>query len=161
MTEENRFAVGTMVLAGRDHVVLIRGLERLLAVTFLDYAAQVKPPSAFDDEVPDTKVSSHELKLARTLVEESTPDKFDFAAYKDDYSTKVSELVDAKISGKKIVAHGKGEEPHITNLMDALQRGDGHVNGTTAEHVNGNGKSHGTRTKTKPGGARRIQRTKK
>jgi DNA end-binding protein Ku len=140
MAEENRYAVATMVLAGRDHVVLIRPLDRILAVTFLDYAAQVKTPAAFDEEIPDAKVSSQELKLARTLVQESTPEKFDFAAYKDDYTEKVTELVEAKTSGKKIVAARHGEEPHITNLMDALRRSlqamkrRGHENG---HHSNG------------------------
>ncbi|HYV39644.1 MAG TPA: Ku protein [Gemmataceae bacterium] len=122
MADEKRFALATMVFAGRDHQVLIRPLDRLLAVTVLSYAAQVKTPSSFDDEIPRATVSSQELKLARTLVDESTADHFDFSTYEDEYTGKVTKLIEAKASGKKLVTARKNEEPHVINLMDALRR---------------------------------------
>jgi len=122
MADENRFALATMVFAGHDHLVLIRPLDRLLAVTVLSYAAQVKAPSAFDDEIPRAAVSTQELKLARTLVEESTADKFDFASYEDEYTARVTKLIEAKAAGKKLVGSRKSEEQPVTNLMDALRR---------------------------------------
>ena len=67
MAEEERYAVGTMVMAGRDHVVVIRPLGRLLAATVLSFANQIKSPKVFEEEVPEEKVESEEVKLARTL----------------------------------------------------------------------------------------------
>src|SRR5438477_1173545 len=79
MSETKRYAVGTMIFTGREHVVLVRPAEKLLAVTFLSFHNQVKLPAAFADEAPDEKVSGQELKLARTLVEASTSGDFDYA----------------------------------------------------------------------------------
>jgi DNA end-binding protein Ku len=122
MAAENRYAVATMVFAGREHVVLVRPVGGLLVVTVLSYDAQMKKPATFQDEVPDVQVSAEEVKLARTLIEASTAEDFDFAKYRDEYTSQVKELIEAKAAGKKIVAGRTEEEPAVINLMDALRQ---------------------------------------
>ncbi len=122
MAEENRYAVATMVFAGRDHVVAVRPIGQLLAVTILSYDAQMKKPADFEGEIPDIKVSADEVKLARTLVETSTEADFDFAKYHDEYANKVRKLIEAKSTGKKIVSPELERAPAVINLMDALKR---------------------------------------
>ena len=122
MADENRYAVATMILAGREQVVLVRAVGRVLAITVLSYEAQLKKPAAFEDEVPDTPVSAEEVKLARTLVEGSTAEDFDFARYQDEYTGKLTQLIERKAAGKKVVAVRKEEEPAVINLMDALRQ---------------------------------------
>jgi DNA end-binding protein Ku len=122
MSEENRQGVGTMLLAGRENIVLLRPIDGLLFITLLSYEEQMKKPSAFKDEVPDVKLSADEVRLAKTLVEETTSEEFDFGRYKDEYTGKVAEMIEAKAKGKKIVAPPAHDEPVIVNLMDALKK---------------------------------------
>ncbi|MFL5328476.1 MAG: Ku protein [Gemmataceae bacterium] len=121
MAEERRYAVGTMIMSGREQVVLVRSVDRLLAVTVLSYEAQLKKPAAFEDELSDVDVANEELKLARSLVETSTPDHFDFASYQDEYTGRVQDLLEAKAAGKTVPVAAPEEEPAIINLMDALR----------------------------------------
>lgn len=122
MAAENRQAIGTMVLSGREQVVLIRPLEELLAFTLLSYAEQFKKPSTFADEVPDVRGTEEEVRLAKTLVEASTAKEFDFDRYRDKYTDEVTKLIEAKAAGKKLVAAPRGEAPPVINLMDALRQ---------------------------------------
>jgi DNA end-binding protein Ku len=122
MADEDRYAVATMVFAGREQIVVIRPMRRLLTATVLSFADQIKSPKAFEEEVPDEKVDAQEVKLARTLIEASTDEKFDFDKYQDEYSTKVMKLIERRSAGKHVAAARADEEPAIINLMDALKQ---------------------------------------
>ena len=121
MADDGRYAMATMVLSGRAQVVLIRPVEKLLAVTVLSYETQLKKPADFADEVPDVAAGAAEVKLAKTLVEASTADEFDFGKYQDQYTENVRKLIESKTAGKKIVSGRDDGEPAIINLMDALR----------------------------------------
>src|SRR5205823_3711603 len=108
----------TMVMAGRGNVVLVRPTGRMLTATVLSYADQVKSAKAFEDEVPDQKVEAAEVKLARTLIEASTDEKFDIEKYTDEYATSVMKLIERRSAGKVSAAARTEEEPAIINLMD-------------------------------------------
>src|SRR5438874_4876826 len=152
MAEENRYAVATMILAGREHVVLVRAVGRVLAVTVLSFEAQLKKPKVVEDEIPEVDVSGEEVKLARTLVEGSTAEDFDFAKYQDEYTGRVTQLIERKAAGKKVVAVRKHEEPAVINLMDALRQSL-----QASKHAKGrgghgrNGKAHKLTAKRKTG----------
>jgi DNA end-binding protein Ku len=121
MADDGRYAVATMVLSGRAQVVLIRPVGRLLAVTVLSYDTQLKKPAEFEGEVPEVAAGSAEVKLARTLIETSTAEDFDFGKYQDEYTGHVRELIESKAAKHKVVAERDGEEAPIVNLMDALR----------------------------------------
>jgi DNA end-binding protein Ku len=122
MADEQRYAIATMVFSGREQIVVVRPMGRLLTATVLSFADQIKSPKAFEEEVPDEKVEAQEVKLARTLIEASTDAKFDFDKYQDEYSTKVMKLIERRSAGKHVVAARADEEPAIINLMDALKQ---------------------------------------
>jgi DNA end-binding protein Ku len=121
MIEEKRHAVAQIVLHGREQTVLLRPLEKLLGMSLLNYDHQVTKPSAFEEEAPEVEISAQELKLAKTLIDMSTAKAFDFAAYKDVYTEKLTKLIEAKIAGEEIVAPPVHEHAQIINLMDALK----------------------------------------
>ena len=121
MIDEGRHAIAQVVLHGREQTVLLRPMDRLLAMTVLNYEPEVTKPSAFEEEVPQAELSPEELKLAKTLISMSTPKKFDFSAYKDVYTEKLTQLIEAKVAGKEIVAPPAEEHAQIINLMDALK----------------------------------------
>jgi len=122
MEQENRYGIAQVVFAGRGQVVAVRPAGRLLAMSMLSYADQVKKPAAFEDDLPRRDVPAQELKLARTLIEASTTQDFDFERYKDAYTTQLVKLLEAKAKGKKIVAARSQEAPAVINLMDALRQ---------------------------------------
>src|SRR5262245_38089849 len=122
MAYDGRYAVATMVLSGRAQVVLIRPVGKLLAVTVLSYDTQLKKPAEFESEVKDVHAGAAEVKLAKSLVESSTADEFDFGKYQDDYTEHVRDLIESRAKGRKIVAERDEEEPAIINLMDALKQ---------------------------------------
>jgi DNA end-binding protein Ku len=121
MVEENRYAIAQMVLHGRDQLVLLRPMDGLLAMSVLNYDHQVTKPAAFEDQAPKVELADEERELADTLVAGSTAKQFDFSTYKDRYTEKLTELIDAKVAGKEIVAPPPREEARVINLMDALR----------------------------------------
>ena len=63
MAEDGRYAVATMVLSGRAQTVLIRPIDKLLAITVLSYDTQLKKPADFESEVPDVPTGAAEVKF--------------------------------------------------------------------------------------------------
>jgi DNA end-binding protein Ku len=121
MSELKRNAVAKVVMHGKVQVVMIRPMDGLLNMAILNYDNQVTKPAAFEEEVTKPKIEEAELKLAKTLIEASAPKKFDFSQYKDDYTEKLTELINKKVAGEEIVAPPVHEEGQIINLMDALK----------------------------------------
>jgi DNA end-binding protein Ku len=125
MARAGRWGVGTMLLSGREHAVVVRPLGRLLAAGLLHFHDEVKQPGPFEAEVPEAEVSAEELRLAQALLDASTAPEFDFSAYKDQYAGKVMKLIESRAGARrrKGSAARKGEEPPaIINLMDALRQ---------------------------------------
>jgi len=122
MGELKRLAVGQVVMHSREQLVLLRPQQGFLVMSPLNYAAQISSPASFEDEMAKTPVSPDELKLAKMLIEASSKDKADFSGYKDVYTQKLSQLIEAKVSGKELVAAPAQEPIQIINLMDALRQ---------------------------------------
>jgi len=122
MASKKRLGIAEVVMSGREHLAVVRSLDGVLALSLLTYAQQLRRPEDFEGETPRAKITSEERKLAETLIDASTREKFDLARYQDDYESKLHKLVNAKIKGKKIVAPPSREAPKVINLMDALRK---------------------------------------
>jgi DNA end-binding protein Ku len=122
MEEEGLHAVGKVVMSGREQVVVVRPYQRLLVMTMLSYENQIKKPSAFVDELTDAAVSEEELKLTKKLVAATLLEDFDLSRYKDMYTERLTELIEAKVAGREVVAPPAAEEPQVVDLMDALKQ---------------------------------------
>ena len=122
MQAEGRYALGQAATSGRDELVVVRPLDGVLAVSFLQFASQIKQPSAVLESPLDVPVTGDELRLARTLVQQVSTDDAGLEKYHDTYTEKFMELIEAKIAGREIVAEQEEEEPPIVNLMDALRK---------------------------------------
>jgi DNA end-binding protein Ku len=121
MKEDKRYGIAQVVLHGREHVVLLRPLGNLLAMSVLNYESRVTKPSAFEAEVPKAEPSAEEVNLTRELIKASTARKFDLAKYQDEYTDKLRKLIEAKVAGQEIVAQPVQEHAQVINLMDALK----------------------------------------
>jgi DNA end-binding protein Ku len=132
MDREGRCGVGQVAFSGKDQIVLIRPYEGILHMAMLNYESEIRPPASVVHSLRRPSGIARHVRLAQTLIEEWSDDKFDFSRYTDPHREKVEELIKAKIRGRKIVEPDEEEEaPRILNLMDALKKSVG------AHHSNG------------------------
>jgi DNA end-binding protein Ku len=137
MQREDRYGVGQVVFSGKDQIVLIRPLDGILHMAMLNYEAEIRPPTSVVHSLKKPSGIARNVRLAQTLIEEWSEDKFDFAKYTDPHREKVNDLINAKIRGKKIVQPEEDEAPRILNLMDALKKSvrSHHTNGKPAKRT--------------------------
>jgi len=147
MAGQSLDAVAKVILSNREQIVLVRPHEKLLVMSVLEYAAQLKAPESFEDEIAKSSVSKQELNLAKRLVADMQRDDFDLAEYKDLYTERMTELVQAKVEGKEVVAPPEEEEPAVINLMDALKRSVAQVKKPKGKTSRPAPKAAGSRTK--------------
>jgi DNA end-binding protein Ku len=121
---QNRVAFAQLVISGHEQIVLLRPVDNLIVMTFLNYASEIKPPAEFTDEVPGVEVSQKELDLAKTLTTALAMEDFDLSQYRDNYADNLRKLVEAKIEGREIVTPTEEDVPTspTINLMEALQK---------------------------------------
>jgi DNA end-binding protein Ku len=129
LATEDRWAIAKAVLYGREELVVIRALEGLLSMTAIKYDAEVVHPQALTDEIETPSLTNDEKALTKTLLKAFVKPKFSLASFKDDYVEQLTDLIEAKVAGKKIVAAPAAEEPPIINLMDALKKSVAAVQG--------------------------------
>ena len=122
MLDSKRFAVAQVVMHSKEQLVLVRPLNGFLVMSTLNYASQVSSPASFEEEVSRTPVAPDELKLITTLIKASSTEKADLSGYKDVYTQKLTQLIEAKVSGQELVAPPSQEPAQIINLMDALRQ---------------------------------------
>lgn len=121
MKNESLCSIAQVVMHGREQLVMLRPLGRLLAMDILSFEDQVKNPADFEDEIEPSEFSSDELELTKKLIEATTSQEFDISKYENVYHDKLKELIEAKIEGKEIVATPDEQPEQVINLMDALK----------------------------------------
>jgi DNA end-binding protein Ku len=131
MVQQKRVAIAKVVMHSKEQVVLLRPISRLLCFEILNYDPQITKPATFENELVPQETSPEELKLIKTLIDASTDEKFDFSKYKDEYTAKLTTLIEAKVQGKELVAAPVHEQAQIINLMDALKKSLAKVRGPT------------------------------
>jgi DNA end-binding protein Ku len=122
MVAEQRYGLAQVVLNRREQLVLVRPLERLLALTVLHYDVQITKPATFADEVTAAEVAPEELRLAQALVAAASVAQVDYACYRDAYTAKLTQVLEAKVAGKELVVPPAPEPSHVINLLDALRQ---------------------------------------
>lgn len=115
-------AIAQVVLHGKEKLVLLRPLGKLLAMTMLEYPSHVTAPAALEDQVPDEQATRPEMDLVETLIKSHKAKRFDLAEFKDRYTETLSKLIEAKVAGKEIVRPTEPEHVQIVNLMEALKQ---------------------------------------
>lgn len=121
MKESGLQAIAQVVISNKEQLVMLRPIDNLIGMFILRYAAEVKPTSAFSDELADIKPSAQELQLTKMLMEGLTEKKFDISKYTDTYMERLAALIQAKVEGKELVSPEPTHEPRVINLMDALK----------------------------------------
>ena len=81
---------------------------------------RVRSPADYARELADCEAAEEERALADMLVNQRTQHKFDPTHYKDQYAEKLTQLVDAAVHGKELVAVPADEPRQVLSLLDAL-----------------------------------------
>ena len=114
---EQKIAIGKTVLGTKDTLMAIIPREDGVLISTMFYADDIKE---LQKPYSKPQISEAELNMAKTLINTmDTP--FDPAAYKDEYQTKLRELIEAKVAGKEIVAAESDGPGKVIDLMEALK----------------------------------------
>ena len=114
---EQKIAIGKAVMGTKDTLMAIIPREEGILISTMFYADDIKE---LQKQYTKPPVSDAELNMAKTLIN-SMDTPFDPAQYKDEYQSKLRELIETKISGKEIVAAESENPGKVIDLMEALK----------------------------------------
>lgn len=122
MHAKNMAALGRVVLAKRERVIMLRPMGKGLLGTTLRYPYEVRDAADYFDDLPDLKVPPEMLNLAEHILETKSAD-FDPSSFRDRYEEAVVELLKRKQAGMPAAPPRSEPAPsNVVNLMDALRR---------------------------------------
>src|SRR5918996_2976351 len=121
LLESERVAIVKVALRQREQLATLRVRDGVLVLNTMLWPDEVRQP-AFDFLDEDVKVRSQELSMASSLVDSMAAD-FEPEEFTDDYRAALQQVIDAKVSGKEIVAPPEAEEAPAgaIDLMAALR----------------------------------------
>ncbi len=123
MVEQKRYGFCTAIMNGKEQIMLMRPVEKLIAIEFLKYAAEVRPPSELSPQVPSVSVPKKELDLARMLFEQLGDDEFELSKWTNHYNEDLRRIVDAKVKGQDVVVPpDEVDQPQVGDLLATLRK---------------------------------------
>jgi DNA end-binding protein Ku len=123
LERSGRAALGRFVLSTKEHLVLMRPFEGMLALETLYYPEDVRVRDARDvsERVAGVEVSDEELTMAEQLVE-GLSKPFDAEAYPNETRHALLEFLEAKAAGEEIAPPEEAPAPApVVDLMAALK----------------------------------------
>lgn len=122
LADSGRVAITQLTKNNREHVVLIRPKGNGLVAHFLYYGTEVNRVAEFDD-LPQTKLTASEMKLARQLVDnlDATfePDEFE-NGYDQRLETLIASKIDKNVAAPAPVRQAAMQAmPDITSALQA------------------------------------------
>ena len=112
----------SFVMRGREYLAAVRPDRDILVLETLFFADEVRDPA---EQIPDlpgrVKLSRQELSMARQLIE-AMSGPWKPADYRDTYTDRVNDLIDAKKHKKKVkLAPAAPAATNVVDLSEALQ----------------------------------------
>jgi DNA end-binding protein Ku len=121
MQDEERVALARIVLAHREHIIMVEPLGKGLLGTTLRFDYEVRSEKEYFSHIPSPHISKDMVSLASHILETKAT-QFDSAKFKDEYETALRKLVQRKAKGHTIEPPEPEEKPsNVINLMDALR----------------------------------------
>jgi len=117
LMKEQKIAIGKTVIGTRDTLMAIIPRENGMLISTMFYQDDIKDLQQ-SYNIPEP--TEQELKMAQVLIN-SMDTPFEPAQYKDEYQSKLKELIETKIAGKEVVAAKPEQAGNVINLMDALK----------------------------------------
>jgi DNA end-binding protein Ku len=115
-------ALGRVVLAKRERVVMIEPWDKGLVATTLRYPYEIRDAKEYFDKIPNVEIEPDMLKLAEQILRSKTTD-FDPAQFVDRYEEAVVAMLKKKQAGLPVSREYVAPRPqYVVDLMDALRR---------------------------------------
>ena len=121
MREQNKAALGRVVLSSRERRVIITVRDNGLMLTTLRVASEVRQHNEYFSDIDDGDLDEQALKLAELIISQNEG-TWDSSEFEDQYQKELLEIVKAKIKGTKPVITKAPERGKVINLMDALKQ---------------------------------------
>jgi DNA end-binding protein Ku len=122
MKDQDRVALGRIVLTNREHVMTIEPFGKGLLATTLRYPYELRDADDYFDDIRSPKISKDMIELASHILDTKAA-HFDPSKFRDEYETALKKLVKRKAAGKPIKAAAPEEKPsNVVSLMDALKQ---------------------------------------
>jgi DNA end-binding protein Ku len=117
-------AIAHTVLFRRLRPVLIRAHKKGLIATTLNFDYEVRSSKQAFKDIPKKKIDPEMLELAEHILKTKSG-KFDPEKFEDRYEEALSELVKAKIEGRKVVPLKQPEPTKKNDLLEAFRMSAG------------------------------------
>ena len=121
LAEENLWGIAQVVISSREQLVVLRPLEKLLAISVLHYAEELNKPAAYEDELSEGEVSRRRAKTGQDAHRGHTDEELNLDEYRDLYNERLTKLIEMKVAGQEVVEAPPADGPSVINLMDALK----------------------------------------
>jgi DNA end-binding protein Ku len=122
MREKGMVALGRVVLAKRERVIMLKPWDNGLIGTTLRYPYEIRDAKEYSDDIPAVKVESDMLKLAKHILQSKATD-FDPSQFVDHYEEAVITMLKRKEAGVAVSREHVALRPqNVVNLADALRR---------------------------------------
>jgi len=122
MEKASKAAIASFVMRGREYLAAVRADRDILVLETLFFADEVRDPAQQIPDLPGrVKLSRQELSMARQLIE-AMSGPWKPADYRDTYTDRVNDLIDAKKHKKKVkLAQEAPAATNVVDLSEALQ----------------------------------------
>jgi DNA end-binding protein Ku len=121
MQDEERVALARIVMAHREHMIMLEPLGKGLLGTTLRFDYEVRNEKEYFSHIPSPRISKDMVSLASHLLQTKAT-KFDARKFEDEYEAALRKLVQRKAKGHTIEVPEPQEKPsNVINLMDALR----------------------------------------
>ena len=122
MRGKGMVALGRVVIAKRERVMMLQPWEKGLLGTTLRYPYEVRDSKDYFYDIPDVKIAPDMLKLAEHILQ-SKETTFDPSQFVDRYEQAVLQLLEKKQQGAPAPKARPFVAPtNVINLMDALRQ---------------------------------------
>jgi len=119
LAKEGKAALGQLVYHNKEWICLLKPLRKVLVLHRLRFSDEIRSEAGL--AIPETAVTAEELKMASMLIDQLTR-PFKPADYRDTYTEKLLQVIEAKAKGKvtgkplKVVHNAT-----TSDLMDKLK----------------------------------------
>lgn len=121
LVESEKAGVAKIVMRSKERLAIIRVFEHTLLMETIHFPDEVRKAADVPGVPTDDQITKRELDTAILLIDQLTS-PFEPEKYKDEYRTKLMELIESKQTGKKVVTPIEKEPAaNVTDLMAALQ----------------------------------------
>jgi DNA end-binding protein Ku len=121
LVTSGKVGIAKITMRSKEQLSVVRVYENTLVMETIHYPDEVRTSKDVPNVPENDEISEKELETATMLIEQLTSE-FQPENYHDEYRVRLSQLIESKQTGEKIVtAKEKAPKENVTDLMAALQ----------------------------------------